>query len=106
MSIYREEAIEALIEALRRKEFPSIQIMAWRNGSLSTTALSALVAWAITALAFGLASKEINVGGYRGWRLRVLEAFIIILAFTQLLYLLMLYVGMFNSKYGPGYRNA
>ncbi|KAL9683360.1 hypothetical protein QQ045_015181 [Rhodiola kirilowii] len=28
MSIYREEAIEALIEALRRKEFPSIQTMA------------------------------------------------------------------------------
>ncbi|KAL9677872.1 hypothetical protein QQ045_015708 [Rhodiola kirilowii] len=46
-------------------------IRAWRNDSLSAAASLALVAWAITALAFGLASKEINVGGYRGWRLRV-----------------------------------
>lgn len=28
MSIYREEAIESLIEALRRKDFPNSQIMA------------------------------------------------------------------------------
>lgn len=28
MSIYREEAIEALLEALRRKDFPSVQAMA------------------------------------------------------------------------------
>ncbi|CAM8973023.1 unnamed protein product [Rhodiola kirilowii] len=35
-----------------------------------------------------------------------MEAFIIILAFTQLLYLLMLHAGMFSSKYGPGYRDA
>lgn len=52
-----------------------------------------------------LACKEINIGGYRGWRLRVLEAFIIILAFTQLLYVLLLHAGMFSSKYGPGYRD-
>lgn len=28
MSIYREEAVEALIEALQRKDFPSSQVMA------------------------------------------------------------------------------
>ena len=52
-----------------------------------------------------VACKEIHLGGYRGWRLRVLEAFIIILAFTQLLYVLLLHAGMFSSKYGPAYRD-
>lgn len=46
------------------------------------------------------------MGGHRGWRLRVLEAFVIILAFTQLLYVLMLHAGIFSSKYGPGYRDS
>ena len=36
----------------------------------------------------------------------MLEAFIIILTFTQLLYLLMIHAGMFSSKYGPGYRDT
>ncbi|XP_074556054.1 membrane protein PM19L [Curcuma longa] len=80
-------------------------IRSWRNDSLAAAAASSLIAWAITALAFGLACKEIAVGGYRGWRLRALEAFIIILAFTQLLYVLLLHAGMFSSKYGPGYRD-
>lgn len=46
------------------------------------------------------------MGGYRGWRLRMVEAFIIILTFTQLLYVLLLHAGMFSSKYGPGYRDT
>ncbi|RVW21745.1 hypothetical protein CK203_112086 [Vitis vinifera] len=81
-------------------------IRAWRNDSLAAAGSSALVAWAITALAFGLACKEIHIGGHRGWRLRVLEALIIILTFTQLLYLMLLHAGVFSSKYGPGYRDT
>ncbi|KAK1265792.1 hypothetical protein QJS04_geneDACA000097 [Acorus gramineus] len=81
-------------------------IRAWRSDSLAAAAASAVVAWAVTALAFGLACKEIHVGGHRGWRLRVLEGFIIVLAFTQLLYLLLLHAGVFSSKYGPGYRDT
>ncbi|KAK3025657.1 hypothetical protein RJ639_041949 [Escallonia herrerae] len=80
-------------------------IRAWRNDSLAAAGSSALVAWAVTALAFGLACKEINLGGYRGWRLRVLEGFIIVLGFTELLYLLLLHAGTFSSRYGPGYRD-
>ncbi|MCD9642478.1 hypothetical protein HAX54_029316 [Datura stramonium] len=53
-----------------------------------------------------LACKEINIGGWRGWRLRVLEGFTIVLAFTQLLYVLLLHAGMFSSRYGPGYRET
>lgn len=52
-----------------------------------------------------MAYKEI-IGGYRGWRLRILEEFIIIMAFTQLLYVLFLHPGLFTSKYGPGYRDT
>ncbi|KAL3506259.1 hypothetical protein ACH5RR_031641 [Cinchona calisaya] len=51
-----------------------------------------------------LACKAIHVGVWRGWRLRVLEGFIIVLGFTQLLYVLLVYGGMFCSRYGPGYR--
>ncbi|KAM7488412.1 hypothetical protein LguiB_025896 [Lonicera macranthoides] len=79
-------------------------IRAWRNDSLAAAGSSSLVAWAVTVLAFGLACKEINVGGYRGWRLRVLEGFVITLAFTELVYLLLIHAGVFSSKYGPGYR--
>ncbi|KAI5005427.1 hypothetical protein ZWY2020_032670 [Hordeum vulgare] len=43
-------------------------VRTWRGDSLATSASSSLVAWAITALAFGLACKEIHIGGYRGWR--------------------------------------
>ncbi|KAL8167167.1 hypothetical protein V2J09_008666 [Rumex salicifolius] len=80
-------------------------IRAWRSDSLAAATSSSLVAWAITALAMGLACKEINIGGHRGWRLRVVEAFIIILTFTQLLYLMLLHAGVFSSRYGPGYRD-
>jgi hypothetical protein len=52
-----------------------------------------------------LACKEIHVGGHRGWRLKVVEAFIIILTFTQLLYVLLLHAGIISSKYGPGHRD-
>ncbi|TVU39479.1 hypothetical protein EJB05_12901, partial [Eragrostis curvula] len=76
-------------------------VRSWRHDTGATNAASSLIAWAITALAFGLACKEIHIGGHRGWRLRVLEAFVIILAFTQLLYVLMLHAGIF----GGGYRD-
>ncbi|KAK6914180.1 AWPM-19-like [Dillenia turbinata] len=79
---------------------------AWRSDSLSAAGSSSLVAWALTALAFGFAWKEIDIGWYRGWRLKVLEAFIIILTITQLLYILLLHAGVFSSKYGPGYRDT
>ncbi|XP_052188202.1 membrane protein PM19L-like [Diospyros lotus] len=81
-------------------------IRAWRNDSLAAAVSSSLVAWAVTALAFGLACKQINVGGHRGWRLKILEAFVIILALTELLYLLMLHAGVYSSRYGPGYRDT
>lgn len=35
----------------------------------------------------------------------MIEAFIIILTFTQLLYLMLIHAGSLSSKYGPGYRD-
>ncbi|KAL0884456.1 hypothetical protein Bca101_008437 [Brassica carinata] len=78
----------------------------WRNDSLAAAGSASIVAWAVTALAMGLACKQINIGGWRGWRLRMIEAFIIILTFTQLLYVLLIHAGTFSSKYGPGYRDT
>ncbi|KAK8934677.1 hypothetical protein KSP39_PZI014542 [Platanthera zijinensis] len=69
-------------------------VHASRNESLGSAASSAVIAWAITALAFGLACKEIDLGGERGWRLKTLEAFVIILTFTQLLYVWAIHVGL------------
>ncbi|XP_078182474.1 AWPM-19-like family protein [Carex rostrata] len=80
-------------------------VRVYRHESLATSAAVALITWAITALAFGLACKEISVSDGRGWRLRVLEAFIIILTFTQLLYVLLLHAGLFSDRFGPAYRD-
>ncbi|XP_022959288.1 uncharacterized protein LOC111460317 [Cucurbita moschata] len=78
-------------------------IRAWRSDSLAGAGSTSLLTWAVTVLAFGLACKQISIGGHRGWRLRVVEAFIIILTITQLLYLLLLHAGIFSRRYGPGY---
>ncbi|KAI3934831.1 hypothetical protein MKW92_053903 [Papaver armeniacum] len=57
MSIFREEAVEALIEALRRKDFPSSQVMALDallslSGRLSTTGISLTEAWLLKTAGF------------------------------------------------------
>ncbi|RAL54518.1 unnamed protein product [Cuscuta campestris] len=99
-------ALLAAVLGIISKLLGGNHLRAWRNDSLAAAGSSAIVAWAVTALAFGLACKQINIGGWRGWRLRVLEAFIIILTFTQLLYVLLIHAGCFSSSYGPGYRDT
>ncbi|KEH43462.1 hypothetical protein MtrunA17_Chr1g0199041 [Medicago truncatula] len=78
----------------------------WRSDSLASAGATSVIAWAVTALAMGLACKQIHIGGHRGWRLKMVEAFIIILTFTQLLCLLLTHAGLYNSRYGPGYRDT
>ncbi|CAK9218845.1 unnamed protein product [Sphagnum troendelagicum] len=73
----------------------------WRSESLAGAGTAALIAWLLTLLALGLACKEIHIDHHRSIRLRVLEAFTIILAFTQLLYLLSLHAGLLFDRYGP-----
>ncbi|XP_008792822.2 membrane protein PM19L [Phoenix dactylifera] len=62
-------------------------IRTWNSQSLPSAASSGMVAWALTLLAMGLACKEIELEG-RNARLRTIEAFLIILSATQLVYIL------------------
>ncbi|CAH1453035.1 unnamed protein product [Lactuca virosa] len=103
---FLEFAILASVLGIVSKFAGGNHLRVWRNDSLAAAGSSSLVAWAVTALAFGLACKEINVGGHRGWRLKMVEAFIIILAFTELLYVMLLHAGLYSSRYGPGYRDG
>ncbi|KAL8472560.1 hypothetical protein ACS0TY_029675 [Phlomoides rotata] len=80
-----------------------IHLRVWSNVSLATATTSAIISWAVTALAFGLVCKQITMGGHRGKRLQTLEAFVALSGLSQLLYLLLLHAGMFSSRYGPAY---
>ncbi|XVF20561.1 hypothetical protein REPUB_Repub12eG0011200 [Reevesia pubescens] len=80
--------------------------LACRTHSLAATASLAIISWAVTSLAFGLVCKEIILGGHRGKRLQTLEAFITISVVSQLLYVVLLHVSMFNDRYGPGYGSS
>ncbi|XP_024372469.1 membrane protein PM19L [Physcomitrium patens] len=73
----------------------------FRSDSLSSAASTSLIAWLLTLLAMGVACKEIHTGGSnRQKRIRALEAFIIILALFELLYLLSLQAGLFGTSDG------
>ncbi|KAJ8762046.1 hypothetical protein K2173_006648 [Erythroxylum novogranatense] len=58
----------------------------WTVDSLPSTASVAAIAWSLTVLAMGFGCKEIELH-YRNARLRTMEAFLIILSATQLLYI-------------------
>ncbi|KAI7999946.1 Membrane protein PM19L [Camellia lanceoleosa] len=58
----------------------------WHTSSLPSAASAATIAWSLTLLAMGFACKEIYLQ-IRNSQLRTLEAFIIILSVTQLLYI-------------------
>ncbi|KAJ9147371.1 hypothetical protein P3X46_029544 [Hevea brasiliensis] len=68
-----------------------LHFCAWRSDSLACASSLGTISWAITALAFGFACKQIIYGGHRGKRL--------------LLYLLLLHAGMSKKRYGPGFHS-
>ncbi|XP_024357389.1 membrane protein PM19L isoform X2 [Physcomitrium patens] len=79
----------------------------WRIESLAAAASAALIAWTLTLLAFGVACKEIHIGGPRSRKLKVVEALIIVLALFELLYLLSLHAGVLGGdRFGPAYSNT
>ncbi|KAB1208584.1 hypothetical protein CJ030_MR7G001007 [Morella rubra] len=61
-------------------------LRSWTAESLPSAATVAAIAWTLTALAMGFACKEIELR-VRNARLRTMEAFLIILTATQLLYI-------------------
>ncbi|XP_057494979.1 membrane protein PM19L-like [Actinidia eriantha] len=58
----------------------------WNIDSLPSATSTAAIAWSLTLLAMGFASKEIELE-IRNAKLRTMEAFLIILSGTQLLYI-------------------
>ena len=76
----------------------------WRPQGLAAAAAMGTVAWAATALAFGLACKEMRAaaGAARGWRMRALEGLTAALAFTQLIYVLMMHAAVAGDRCEPG----
>jgi hypothetical protein len=75
---------------------------AWRPQGLAALGT---VAWAATALAFGLACKQMRAGAggvARGWRMRALEGITAVLALTQLLYVAMLHAAVAGDRVEPG----
>jgi len=75
----------------------------WRTESLAAAAATAVIAWTLTLLAMGLACKQIHTRYGRSKRMKTVEAFMIILSLTELLYLLALYAGRVTRE---GYANA
>ncbi|RZC45844.1 hypothetical protein C5167_038794 [Papaver somniferum] len=67
-------------------------IRSWSSESLPSAASVAIIAWTLTVLAMGLAWKEIDIG-MRNSRLKTMEAFLIILSVTQLIYILAIHGG-------------
>jgi hypothetical protein len=72
----------------------------FRSDSLAAAAAASLIAWLLVLLAMGLACKQIHTGGNLPRRLKVVEAFMIILALFELLYLLSLHAGF--GRMGSG----
>ncbi|XP_065854229.1 membrane protein PM19L-like [Euphorbia lathyris] len=76
----------------------------WTDHTLASATSTAILSFAITALAFGLVCKQIILGGRRGKRLKTLEALITISLLSQFLYVVLLHAGILNHRYGPGFR--
>lgn len=74
----------------------------FRSDSLAAAAATSLIAWLLVLLAMGLACKQIHTGGNRPKRLKVVEAFMIILALFELLYLLSLHAGFGRAGHNRG----
>lgn len=74
----------------------------FRSESLAAAAATSLIAWLLVLLAMGLACKQIHTGGKRPKRLKVVEAFMIILALFELLYLLSLHLGFGRAGHNRG----
>ncbi|KAI3409410.1 uncharacterized protein J3R85_019349, partial [Psidium guajava] len=67
-------------------------VRSWNVDSLPSAASAAAIAWTLTLLAMGFACKEIELR-IRNSRLRTMEAFLIILSVTQLLYIAAIHGG-------------
>ncbi|CAL4933720.1 unnamed protein product [Urochloa decumbens] len=98
-----QAALLAAVVGAAAKAATAFHARAWRPQGLAAAAALGTVAWAATALAFGLACKEMRAAGVaRGWRMRALEGLTTVLALTQLLYVVMLHTAVAADRSEPG----
>lgn len=71
----------------------------WHHDSLAGSNAAAFIAWLITLLAVGFACKEISLGGVDYIQLKALEALVILVAITQLFYLMGVGAGAYRGEY-------
>lgn len=72
----------------------------WHSESLAGSNAAGFIAWLLTLLAMGLAWKQISLGGaFMSFQMKLLEALVIIVAVTQLLYLLGVGAGAYRGEY-------
>ncbi|XP_051133778.1 membrane protein PM19L [Andrographis paniculata] len=72
-------------------------IWLWDAGSSAAAVSAASIAWTLTLLAMGFGCKEIELH-VRNARLRTMEAFMIILSATQLLYIAAIHGGVSRRR--------
>jgi hypothetical protein len=100
-----QAALLAAVVGAAAKGAAAFHARAWRPQGLAAAAALGTVAWAATALAFGLACKQMRAGAggvARGWRMRALEGITAVLALTQLLYVAMLHAAVAGDRVEPG----
>ncbi|CAL4917063.1 unnamed protein product [Urochloa decumbens] len=101
-----QAALLAAVVGAAAKAATAFHARAWRPQGLAAAAALGTVAWAATALAFGLACKEMRAAGAggvaRGWRMRALEGLTTVLAITQLMYVVMLHTAVAGDRSEPG----
>ncbi|CAN6299173.1 unnamed protein product [Urochloa humidicola] len=98
-----QAALLAAVVGAAAKAPTAFHARAWRPQGLAAAAALGTVAWAATALAFGLACKEMRAAGVaRGWRMRALEGLTTVLAITQLMYVAMLHAAVAGDRSEPG----
>ncbi|CAN6310888.1 unnamed protein product [Urochloa humidicola] len=98
-----QAALLAAVVGAAAKAATAFHARAWRPQGLAAAAALGTVAWAATALAFGLACKEMRATGVaRGWRMRALEGLTTVLAITQLMYVAMLHTAVAGTRSEPG----
>lgn len=77
----------------------------YNSGSVGSASTTALIAWVAMLLAFGLACKQIDLGG-TGSKTQALEAFVFITTIFTTIYVLILHGGLFHPKLGVGYNSG
>ncbi|TVU30447.1 hypothetical protein EJB05_22071 [Eragrostis curvula] len=103
-------AVLAGVVGVAAKLAAAYHARAWRAQGLAAAAAMGTVAWAATALAFGLACKEMMMSDeqrqqqqQRGLRLRALEGLAATLSFTQLLFVALMHAAVAGERYGLGW---